>query len=134
MRGNVIDLAVAVVIGVAFGSVVTALVKDLVTPLIAALGAQPDFAGMYFTVRNSRFRYGDFLDALISFIVIAAVVFFFVVMPVNRLVALAQRRRPQPGPTTRECTECLSQIPLAARRCSFCTSPQIPQETSASGE
>jgi large conductance mechanosensitive channel len=126
LRGNVVDLAVGVVIGVAFGNVVTAMVKDLVTPLIAAAGAQPDFAGLYFTLRNSRFRYGDFIDALISFIVIAAVVFFCVVMPVNRLLALSQRLRRDPAPTTRECTECLSHIPLAARRCSFCTSPQIP--------
>jgi large conductance mechanosensitive channel len=133
LRGNVIDLAVGVVIGVAFGNVVTAMVKDLVTPLIAAAGAQPDFGGLYFTVRSSRFRYGDFIDSLISFLVIAAVVFFVVIMPVNRLVSLGQRLRSQPAPTTRECTECLSQIPLAARRCSFCTSPQIPRGTPADG-
>jgi large conductance mechanosensitive channel len=130
LRGNVVDLAVGVVIGVAFGNVVTAMVKDLVTPLIAAAGAQPDFSGLYFTLRNSRFRYGDFIDALASFVIIAAVVFFAVVMPVNRLAGLGQRLRGQPAPTTRECTECLSRIPRQARRCAFCTSAQLPAEAS----
>jgi large conductance mechanosensitive channel len=128
LRGNVVDLAVGVVIGVAFGNVVTALVKDLVTPLIAAIGAQPDFAGMFFTVNRSRFRYGDFLDALVTFVVIAAVVFFLVVLPMNRLVSLTERFRRRPAPTTRECTECLSKIPLQARRCAYCTSPQTPAQ------
>ena len=132
LRGNVVDLAVGVVIGVAFGNVVTALVKDLVTPLIAAMGAQPDFGSLFFTVNHSRFRYGDLADALVSFLVIAAVVFFLVVMPVNRLVALRDRFRQPAAPATRECTECLSRIPLKARRCAYCTAPQIPQEDPAS--
>jgi large conductance mechanosensitive channel len=131
LRGNVVDLAVGVVIGIAFGNVVTALVKDLFTPLIAAIGAQPDFSGLYFTLRSSRFRYGDFIDTFITFLVIAAVVFFFVVMPINRLMALRERLRGHPAPTTRECTECLSQIPLQARRCSYCTSPQVPEDAPA---
>lgn len=130
LRGNVVDLAVGVVIGVAFGSVVTALVKDLITPLIAAIGAQPDFASLVFKLNRSTFRYGDFIDAVLSFVIVAAVVFFLVVMPMNRLVALTQRRRAQATPTTRQCTECLSDIPLAARRCAYCTSPQMPESTS----
>ena len=128
LRGNVVDLAVGVVIGVAFSNVVTTLVKDLITPLIAALGAQPDFGNLYFTVNRARFRYGDFLDALITFVLIATVVFFLVVKPMNRLVALSQRFRKPAAPTTRECTECLSKIPLQARRCAYCTSPQVPVE------
>ncbi len=129
LRGNVVDLAVGVVIGVAFGNVVTALVKDLVTPIIAALGAQPDFASLSFTVNRSRFRYGDFIDALLAFVIVAAVIFFLVVLPMNRLVAWSERLRPKAAPTTRECTECLSKISLGARRCPFCTSPQVPVET-----
>jgi large conductance mechanosensitive channel len=128
LRGNVVDLAIGVVIGIAFTNVVNALVKDLITPLIAALGAQPDFASLYFTIHGARFRYGDFLDALITFVMIAAVVFFLVIKPMNRLVALSQRFRKPPTPTTRECTECLSKIPLHARRCAYCTSPQTPVE------
>lgn len=129
LRGNVVDLAVGVVIGVAFGNVITALVKDLITPLIAALGAQPDFGGLFFTVNRSRFRYGDFVDALVTFVIVAAVIFFVIVLPMNRLVALRDRLRPSAAPTTHDCTECLSKIPLGARRCPFCTSPQIPAET-----
>ena len=123
LRGNVVDLAVAVVIGVAFGVVVTAFVKDLVTPLIAALGGKPDFASLYFTVNNSKFLYGDFINAVIAFLVIAAVIYFFVVVPINAMVARS-RREPPADPTTKKCTECLSEIPLGARRCAFCTSPQ----------
>jgi large conductance mechanosensitive channel len=124
LRGNVVELAVGVVIGVAFGNVIAALVKDLFTPLIAALGAQPDFGGLVFTVNRSRFRYGDFIDAALDFVIIAAVVYFLVVAPMNRLTA--QRRGPE-QPTTRKCSECLSEIPLGARRCSHCTSPQVPE-------
>jgi large conductance mechanosensitive channel len=120
LRGNLVDLAVAVVVGAAFGAVVAALVKDLVTPLIAAVGGQPDFGGLAFTINESRFAYGDFLNALISFLIVAAVVFFFVVKPVN---ALLDRMRTEPPVEehTRECPACLSQIPRAARRCAFCT-------------
>lgn len=119
LRGNLVDLAVAVVIGAAFGAVVTALVKDLVTPLIAAIGGKPNFSNLSFTINKSHFLYGEFLNALITFVIIAAVVFFFVVKPV---AALFERLMPKKevGPT-RECPECLSDIPVAARRCSFCT-------------
>jgi large conductance mechanosensitive channel len=121
LRGNLVDLAVAVVIGVAFGAVVTALVADLVTPLIAAIGGKRDFANLSFTINKSQFLYGAFLNAVISFAVIAAVIFFVVVKPVNALIARA-RTEPPPDQTTRSCPECLSEIPLAARRCAFCTS------------
>jgi large conductance mechanosensitive channel len=120
LRGNLVDLAIAVVIGAAFGAVVTALVKDLITPLIAAVGGQPDFGELDFTINGSRFAYGDFLNSLVSFVVIATVVFFLVVKPVN---ALLDRMRTEPPVEehTRECPACLSQIPRAARRCAFCT-------------
>lgn len=130
LRGNVVDLAIGVVIGVAFGNVVTALVKDLITPLIAAIGAQPDFGSLFFTLNRSRFRYGDFIDAAITFVIIATVIFFFVVLPMNRLAALGERLRPKAASMTRECTECLSKIPRAAKRCAFCTSTQVPEEAS----
>jgi|SRR5579864_2793519 len=123
LRGNVVDLAVAVVIGVAFGVVVTAFVKDLVTPLIAALGGKPDFASLYFTVNHSKFLYGDFINSVIAFLVIAAVIYFFVVLPINAIIERS-RKEPPADPTTKKCTECLSEIPIAARRCAFCTSPQ----------
>jgi len=123
LRGNVVDLAVAVVIGVAFGVVVTAFVKDLVTPLIAALGGKPDFAGLYFTVNRSKFLYGDFINAVIAFLIIAAVVYYFVVMPYAAFVSRS-RREPPADPTTKKCTECLSEIPIQAKRCAFCTQPQ----------
>ena len=120
LRGNVVDLAVAVVIGAAFGAVVTALVEDLVTPVIAAIGGQPDFSALDFTINDSTFRYGHFLNAVISFVVIAAAIFFFVVVPINRLTQRA-RKEPPADPTTKKCPECLSEIPLEARRCAFCT-------------
>ena len=120
LRGNVVDLAVAVVIGAAFGAVVTAFVKDLLTPLIAAIGGQPDFSALAFTINGSRFAYGDFINTVISFVIIAAVVYFLVVLPVNRLMELRKSAEPE-GPLTRECPECLSKIPTRARRCAFCT-------------
>jgi large conductance mechanosensitive channel len=120
LRGNVLDLAVAVVIGVAFTAVITALVSDLVTPLIAAIGGSHDFSSLTFTINHSVFRYGAFLNAVISFVLIAAAVFFFVVVPANALVQRA-RREPTPDPTTKKCPECLSEIPVDARRCAFCT-------------
>src|SRR6266571_1961685 len=120
LRDNVIDLAVAIVIGVAFTAVVTALVEDLVTPIIAAIGGKPDFSILDFTVNGSAFRYGDFINKVISFVTIAAAVFFFVVVPINALVARS-RREPPADPTTQKCLECLSAIPLDARRCAFCT-------------
>jgi large conductance mechanosensitive channel len=125
LRGNLVDMAVGIVIGVAFAAVVTALVSDLITPLIAAIGGKPDFAGLTFTIHNSHFLYGMFLNALISFVVIAAVVFYVVVKPVNALMRRF-RTEPEVVQTTHECPECLSQIPLAARRCAFCTAQVTP--------
>ncbi len=123
LRGNLVDLAVAVVIGAAFGAVVTAMVEDLLTPLIAAIGGNQDFSALDFTINNSTFRYGDFINKVITFVTIAAVVFFFVVTPANALMARA-RREPPADPTIKKCAECLSEIPMDARRCAFCTSPQ----------
>ena len=122
LRGNVVDLAVAVVIGAAFGAVVNAAVTDLITPLVAAIGGEPDFDGLAFTVNGSEFRYGHFLNQLVTFLLIAAVVFFLVVKPVN---ALLRHFRPEPpaGGPVRPCPECLSDIPVEARRCAFCTAP-----------
>lgn len=119
LRGNVLDLAIAVVIGAAFGAVVTALVKDLITPIIAIPGRH-DFSTLKFTIRKSNFLYGDFINAVIAFLSIAAAVFFFVVRPVNALMA---RRKTEPDvlSTTRDCPYCLSSIPIAASRCAFCT-------------
>ena len=125
LRGNVLDLAVAVVIGGAFGSVITALVKDLLTPLIAALVGQPDFSAITLTVNGSQFLLGDFLNALLSFVLIAAAVYFFVVVPVNAIAARRARGEPPSDPTTKKCPECLSEAPIAARRCAFCTSPLV---------
>jgi large conductance mechanosensitive channel len=121
LRGSVVDLAVGIVIGVAFGAVVTALVADLLTPLIAAIFGSHDFSALTFTLNGSRFLYGHFLNAVLSFVTIAAAVFFLVVRPVNALMA---RRKTEPpiDETTRSCPECLSEIPVAARRCAFCTS------------
>jgi large conductance mechanosensitive channel len=121
LRGNVVDLAVGVVIGAAFGAVVTALVKDLLTPFIAAIVKQPDFSAFSFSVNNSKFLYGDFINAVLSFLIIATAVYFFVVLPINALVARA-RREPPADPTTKKCPECLSEVPIAAKRCAFCTS------------
>jgi large conductance mechanosensitive channel len=124
LRGNVVDLAVGIVIGVAFAAVVQAAVRDLLTPLIAAIFGQPDFSQLTFKVNRSVFRYGDFLNALIAFVTIALVVFFFVVKPVNALISLSHRRE-SPDPTTRKCPECRSEIPTDARRCAYCTSEVI---------
>lgn len=121
LRGNVVDLAVAVVIGAAFGAIVTAFVKDLITPLIAAIGGEPDFSNIYFTINKSKFMIGDFINSIVSFLIIAAVIYFLVVLPVNKLM---ERFKPQvtPAPeTTRDCPYCTSKIPKAATRCPFCT-------------
>jgi large conductance mechanosensitive channel len=120
LRGNLVEMAVGIVIGLAFAAVVTALVSDLITPLIAAIGGQPSFSSLSFTVNKSHFLYGAFLDALISFLVIAAVIFFLVVKPVNALMA---RRKTEPpvDETVQTCPHCLSSIPVAASVCSFCT-------------
>ena len=122
-RGNLVDLAVAVVIGVAFSAIITALVADLITPLIAAIGGKPDFSALTFTVNHSKFRYGAFINALLAFVIIAAVIYFLVVVPVSRLLARSERKKEA---TERACPECLSQIPLAARRCMYCTTEVAP--------
>ena len=120
LRGNIVDLAVAVVIGVAFTAVITALVADLITPLIAAIAGTHDFSSLTFRINGSVFRYGAFFNALLAFLLIATAVFFFVIVPVNALVQRS-RREPTPDPTTKKCPECLSEIPVDARRCSYCT-------------
>jgi large conductance mechanosensitive channel len=124
LRGNVVDLAVGIVIGVAFAAVVQAAVADLLTPLIAAIFGNPDFSQLTFKVNGSVFKYGHFLNALISFLIIALVVFFFVVKPINALTSRAHRRE-SPDPSTRKCPECRSEIPIDARRCAFCTSEVV---------
>lgn len=120
LRGNLVDLAVAVVVGAAFGAVVAALVKDLITPLIAAIGGKPDFSQLTFTINDSKFLYGEFINALLAFLIVAAVIFFLVIKPVNLLMA---RRKvgPATGVPTRSCPECMSEIPAPARRCAFCS-------------
>ena len=123
LRGNVIELSVAVVIGGAFGAVVTALVKDLITPLLAAVGGKPDFSAIAFTVNGSKFLIGDFINSIVSFVMIGAAVYFFVITPVNALQARINRGEAPPDPTTKKCTECLSEVPIAARRCAFCAQP-----------
>lgn len=123
LRGNVIDLAVAVVIGVAFKAIVDSLVADLITPLIGAVGGKPDFSALHFTINSSVFRYGAFLNEVISFVIVAAVIFFFVITPVNALMARA-KKEPPADPTLKKCPECVSDIAINAKRCAFCTSPQ----------
>jgi large conductance mechanosensitive channel len=131
LRGNVVDLAIAVVVGTAFGAVITALVRDLITPIIALIVGKPNFSSLSFTINSSHFLYGDFLNYLISFVSVAAAVFFFVVQPVN---ALMRRRKTQPDveSETRPCPECLSDVPRQARRCAFCGQPQQPEPALAS--
>jgi large conductance mechanosensitive channel len=120
LRGNVVDLAVGVVIGAAFGTIVTALVSDLLTPLIAAIAKVPDFSGLFFVINGSKFMYGHFINALISFILVASSVFFFVIKPMNFLIAKSRKGAPA-DPTTKKCQECLSEVPMDAKRCSHCT-------------
>ena len=130
LRGDVVDLAVAFVIGAAFGALVTALVADMITPIIAAIFGKPDFAGLSFTIHKSRFLYGDFINHVISFVVVAAAIFFFVVKPIT--VLMARRAKGEaPSPTRRSCPECLSEIPLAARRCAYCASQVSPAGSAA---
>lgn len=125
LRGNVVDLAVAVVLGAAFGALVTALVRDLLTPVIALIAGKHDFSSLSFTINKSRFAYGDFINYLIAFISIAVAVFFFVVQPVNMLIARRKKAADNDG-QTRPCTECLSEIPREARKCAYCASQQVP--------
>ncbi len=125
LRGNVVDLAVGVVIGAAFGTLVSALVKDLITPVIGAIGGTPDFSKLSFTLNGSRFNYGDFINAVIAFLLIAAAVYFFVVLPVNKLMARFKPTAQEATPT-KECPRCLSAIPQAADRCAFCSVDLAP--------
>ena len=124
LRGNVVDLAVGVVIGAAFGAIVNALVFDLVTPFISAVARVPDLGGLIFTLNGTEIKYGHFINTVISFVLVAATIFFFVVKPMNLLVAHS-RKGPPADPTTKKCVECLSEIPMGAKRCAHCTQPVI---------
>jgi large conductance mechanosensitive channel len=128
-RGNLIDLAVAVVIGVAFNVVVQALIADIITPLIAAIGGKPNFGALSFTIHHSHFLYGSFINAVLSFVIIAAVVYYIIVSPAARITSLAQRNKEA---TERECPECLSSIPVGAKRCMYCTA-EVPPVARAGG-
>jgi large conductance mechanosensitive channel len=123
LRGNVVDLAVGFIIGAAFGTVVAAFVKDIVTPLVAAIAGKPDFSALQFTINNSTFRYGDFINAILAFVIVAAVVYYFVVVPYAGFRSRFEPP-PAPAPPMKKCPECLSDIPVAAARCAFCASPQ----------
>ncbi len=126
LRGSVVDLAVAIIVGVAFTAMVTAFVADLITPLIAAIFGKPNFSNLSFTVHHSTFKYGSFINTVISFLIIATVVFFAVVLPLNSLMKrMNLLPSEEPEPETRACPECLSDIPVGARRCAFCTS-EVP--------
>jgi large conductance mechanosensitive channel len=125
LRGNVVDMAVGVVIGAAFGGVVTSLTKGVLTPFIGAVVQLPNFSDLKYHVRNSDFLIGDVLNATISFVLIAAAVYFFVVVPVNWLIARMHKEAPAAAPTTKKCPECLSEIPIDARRCMHCTQPVL---------
>ena len=122
LRGNVVDLAVGVVIGASFGTVASAIVKDPLTPLVAAIVKAPDFSGLSFTLNGSKFLYGDFLNAVIAFLIVAVSVYFFVVLPVNALITKTKKSPTPVDPTTKKCPECLNEIPIGAKRCGFCTS------------
>ena len=126
LRGNVVDLAVAVVIGAAFGALITAFVADIITPLIAAIFGQPDFSQLTFTINSSTFRYGAFINAVISFLLIAAAIYFVVVVPMNKLAERRARGQAPADATTKQCPECLSEIPIEAKRCAFCTTELAP--------
>ena len=119
LRGNVVDLSVGVVMGASFGTIVSALVKDILTPFIGAIAKVPDFSNLAFTINGSKFAYGDFLNALISFVLVAVAVYFFVIVPMNALLKRMKKEAPA-DPTNKKCAECLSEIPLAAKRCSHC--------------
>jgi large conductance mechanosensitive channel len=125
LRGNVVDLAIAVIIGIAFGMVISAFTKDIITPIIAAIGGKPNFESLQFTINHSVFFYGDFLNAVISFVILAAIVYFFVVVPVGALLDRYQPAPDEPVPTT-DCPHCLSSIPQTASVCAFCTRDVVP--------
>lgn len=128
LRGNVVDLAVAVAVGAAFNMVVNKLVADLITPLITAIFGKPNFAGLTFTIHHSTFPYGDFINVVVSFVLMATVIFFLVVQPINKLNELFKNSQKPADPTSRKCPECLSEIPLAAKRCMYCTSKVEPAQ------
>ena len=130
LRGNVVDLAVAVVVGAAFGNLVKALVEDLLTPIVALIFGQHDFSSLAFSINGSLFHYGAFLNALIAFLSVATAVFFFVVQPMN-LLSGRRETKPDPEAETHSCPECLSAIPSAATRCRFCTATSTPSKKSA---
>lgn len=123
LRGNAVDLAVGIMFGAALGAVINSLVKDVFTPLISAFFRVPDFSGLAFVVREVSINYGNFLNNLVSFVVIAFSVYFFVVVPVNKFLDKVKKGETPPDPTTKKCQECMSDIPISAKRCSFCTQP-----------
>jgi len=124
LRGNVVDLAVAVVIGAAFGAVVTSLVNDLIMPIIAMIFGQPDFGDLTFTINDAVYKYGSFINAVVTFLLIAGAIYFVVVVPMNKLAERRARGQAPAEATVKQCPECLSEIPIAARKCAFCASPQ----------
>ncbi len=126
LRGNVVDLAVAVVIGAAFGAVITAFVKDLITPLIGAIFGKSDFSQLTFTINHSKFFYGSFINAVVAFVLIAAAIYFVIIVPMNSIAARRARGEGPQDPTTKECPQCLSEIAIGARRCPHCTSELAP--------
>jgi large conductance mechanosensitive channel len=132
LRGNVVDLAVGVVIGAAFGTVVNSMVKDLLTPFIAAVVRKPDFSAISFSIRGSKFLLGDFINAIVSFVIVAAAVYYMVVLPMNAIMERIQRGEKPAQPNTKTCPECLSEIPIAAKRCAHCAQP-VPQTTPQPG-
>ena len=127
LRGNVVDLAVGITVGAAFSGIATALVKDVLTPLVGAIIKTPDFSGWQFYVNGSKFQIGDLINALVSFFLIAVAVYFFIVLPMNKLIERMKNRQVPADPTNKKCVECLSEIPVAATRCSHCAQPQLPQ-------
>ena len=126
LRGNMVELAVAFVIGAAFNSIVQSLVKSMITPLIAAVGGNPNFSNYYFTLNHAKFMYGTFIDSVISFLLIALTVFFLVIQPMNKLISISNKNKTPAEPTDKKCSECLSAIPKAASRCAFCGIKQKP--------
>ena len=124
LRGNIVALAVAFVTGVAFAAVVNALVADIITPIVAAIFGKPDFSSLRFTINHSTFLYGSFINAVVSFVLIAAALYFAIVVPMNKVAALRARGQAPTESTTKQCPECLSEIPIAARKCAFCASEQ----------
>jgi large conductance mechanosensitive channel len=123
LRGNVMDLAVAFIMGAAFSGIVTSLVKDVLSQFIAAIVGKPDFSAVVVNVRSTPIMIGNFLNATISFLIVAFVVYFFMVLPLNKLMARFKGPAPEAPPATKICAECLSEIPLAAKRCAHCTQP-----------